>query len=336
LRFILLSAFLVALCLATVIAVTPQLVVGPIDFEAGDPRVSPANISFAIEMVSADPITRTFVADWYPEIIAPCSSSSNIVADIYVDRGILDSSSLAFSILPPYLPIYQFNLTAFCNSETSISPAFRTTSKLFASEFNLGFPGPAVSSLEGYPFDVYFAQFELYALNHDSGDHLDLNITRVFGRIANFQVTSQMYRTIPNFPWLGYTLRVERPKSIRIYVIMVGIVNWLIAVAFLTISAATLIYRPKKIYPEILLVPVAFLLALLVIRSTFPGAPSSFGTTFDSYTILPVLIILMLCSFFLLLVTFHRRIVEIGQGVSVDQPSGLFVLNSKEQPEFAA
>lgn len=117
----------------------------------------------------------------------------------------------------------------------------------------------------------------------------------------NFQVTSQTYQTIPNFPWLRYTLRVERSKAIKAYVVSVGIVNcelkiisihynnsdsgWFCfcyhpgftAAAFLTISVATLVYRPRKIYSEIVLVPVAFLFALPAMRSTFPGSPSVFG-----------------------------------------------------------
>lgn len=43
-------------------------------------------LSFALEIISADPIARTFVVDWYPEINSLCSPSTDMVADIYLDR----------------------------------------------------------------------------------------------------------------------------------------------------------------------------------------------------------------------------------------------------------
>jgi len=100
---------------------------------------------------------------------------------------------------------------------------------------------------------------------------------------------------------------------------MILLYSGLTAAAFLTISASSLIYRSHVIYSEMFVVPVGALFAFTTIRAAFPGAPSGFGATIDLYTILPVLVIMSLCSFFLLIVVLYRRIVEIdGQVWPVD------------------
>ncbi|KAF9522920.1 hypothetical protein CPB83DRAFT_71407 [Crepidotus variabilis] len=55
-------------------------------------------------------------------------------------------------------------------------------------------------------------------------------------------------------------------------------------------------------------VPVGAVFAFTAICVGFPGAPSGFGATIDIYTILPVLIIMSFCSFFLLLIVLYCRI----------------------------
>ncbi|KAF8165647.1 hypothetical protein B0H34DRAFT_247113 [Crassisporium funariophilum] len=331
-QFILLSTILIAICLAAFVAGASCLVVAPLDFQVpNDPALSfAADISFAAEVIAADPIGRTFVMDWYPTPNVGCSSSPNLVADIYLDHGILDSSSPSYSILPPYPPVYRYNVTALCEPATSTSPAFRTISKLLASEISLGYAGPTRSTLQNYPFDVYFAPFMLHAVNPGTGEFYRLNITRSFGIAVNFQVTLQTARVVTDSPpWLRATLRVERSKATQIFVVIVAITNWLTAAAFLTISAATLIYQPHKIYSEMFVVPVGSLFAFTSIRASLPGAPSGFGTTIDLYTILPVLVVMSICSSFLLLVVLYRRILRIGENeIDSSKPCHSYVMKT--------
>lgn len=54
----------------------------------------------------------------------------------------------------------------------------------------------------------------------------------------------------------------------------------LTATAFLTICAATLVYRPHKIYAEMFVVPVGAVFAFTSIRANLPGAPVGFGTIY--------------------------------------------------------
>lgn len=70
--------------------------------------------------------------------------------------GLIDHSSPSFRSLPPYTPVYRFNYTAKCSLETMMLPAFRTESKLLASDRAYGYPrGGAQSNLQSYPFDMY-------------------------------------------------------------------------------------------------------------------------------------------------------------------------------------
>ena len=51
----------------------------------------------------------------------------------------------------------------------------------------------------------------------------------------------------------------------------------MIAVAFLVISVATLIYPSHEIFAEIFVVPVGALFAFTSVRANLPGAPAGFG-----------------------------------------------------------
>ncbi|KAF9002184.1 hypothetical protein BDQ17DRAFT_1542485 [Cyathus striatus] len=314
-RFLFISLIVIGICICVFVVVASHLVVHPVNFKVPDYEL-PAEVSFGVEIISVDPIARTFTMDWYPQAPSTCPShDDNItrVIDVYLDQGIIDSSSSAFSILPPYSPIYRFNITALCKAQTSIFNSFRTVTKLVNSHFIFGYwQGPLHSTIQNYPFDVYYAAFNMYGLDLSTGEYVTLNVTRSFGEVVNFQIS--LYRSNAVItPWLFYSLEVKRSRATKIFVIIVGITNWLIAVAFMLISVSTLIYQSHKIYSEMFVVPVGAVFAFTTIRAGFPGAPSGFGATIDLFTILPVLIIMSLCSFFLLLVVLYRRIGAYGQ-----------------------
>ncbi|KDR69106.1 hypothetical protein GALMADRAFT_934530 [Galerina marginata CBS 339.88] len=156
-----------------------------------------------------------------------------------------------------------------------------------------GFPGTDHSALQNYPFDVYYAPLYLYGLDPDTGDYTSLNITKSFGGVVNFQISLRTSGTAEQ--WLYFNLKIERSQATQMFVVVVGITNWLMASTFLTICCATLIYRSHKIYSEMFVVPVGAVFAFTTIRTGFPGAPSGFGATIDLFTILPVLVIMSLC-----------------------------------------
>ncbi|KAF8992226.1 hypothetical protein BDQ17DRAFT_1546559 [Cyathus striatus] len=317
-RFILISSAVIGICIGLFTAAASLLVVRPVNFKVPDNYLGPAEVPFVKEVISVDPIARTFTMDWYPQMSCPRpgENATEKVIDIYLDQGVIDPGSPAFSILPPYSPVYRLNITAICNSQVSTLLSFRTTSKLLNSNLAPGFQGPLSSTLQNYPFDVYYAPFYIYGLDTDTGEYVALNVTRSFGEVVNFQISLYNSHTTIASPWLRYVLRVERSRATKIFVIMVGITNWLTAVAFILISVSTLIYHSHKIYSEMFVVPVGAVFAFTTIRAGFPGAPSGFGATIDLFTILPVLIIMSLCSFFLLLIILYRRI---GIYVNIDE-----------------
>jgi hypothetical protein len=152
-----------------------------------------------VEIASADPVTRTFILDWFPVLPNRCTLKTPLVADIYINgyeqrfsnviityhifRGYLDSTSPTFTAFPPYPPVYQYNTTALCNNDVvPVYPTFRTISKIVGTN-PLASPlqGKSTSSLQQYPFDVYYAPVYLHVLDHDTGEYIAVRIARSFG-----------------------------------------------------------------------------------------------------------------------------------------------------------
>lgn len=51
----------------------------------------------------------------------------------------------------------------------------------------------------------------------------------------------------------------------------------MIAIAFLTICVALIVYQSAEIYGEMFALPVTTLFAFSSLRANFPGAPAGFG-----------------------------------------------------------
>ncbi|KAF8652148.1 hypothetical protein AX16_004534 [Volvariella volvacea WC 439] len=299
-QFLLLAVIWAAILAVTLTIAVPKLIVPSLDFIAPGSLPISADVTLATELISADPVTRTIVMDWYPRVSSTslCPSNNNLVADIYLDSGIISSSSPAFSILPPHSPVYRLNLTDLCGGY-SVMSSFRTESKLLASEYGLGYPRALQSNLQSYPFDVYYAPFVFFASNPESGEYISLNITRSYGVAANFHVTLHndmvVFGVTEGPKWLHVTLQVERSTATKMMVLLVALTQWLAATSFVAITVTTFKYRTHKIYSEVFVLPTASLFAFTTIRENLPGAPDGFGAAIDLYSIVPVLIIMSIC-----------------------------------------
>ncbi|KAF8804302.1 hypothetical protein BYT27DRAFT_7194475 [Phlegmacium glaucopus] len=305
----------ITLCLVAFVIAALHLTVKPMQFQAPtrslDDILSP-DVSLTAEVTSVDPISRIIVMNWYPELTSiNCSSEAAFVTDIYLSATLLDTSSPSWTAQPADTPAFRMNSTQICLNLIIPNPSFRTVTKLIASKENLELQKIAEqSTIQSYPFDVYLAPFLLYTRNVETGVISALKISDSFGIAVNFEIS--LLSSEVNYNALEQNLLlyliIRRARATVIFVIVVAVTNWLTATAFLTISAATLVYRPHKIYAEMFVVPVGALFAFTSIRANLPGAPAGFGATIDLFTILPVLIIMSFCSFSLLLIILCRRI----------------------------
>ncbi|PVF91118.1 hypothetical protein CPB86DRAFT_878681 [Serendipita vermifera] len=124
-----------------------------------------------------------------------------MVANIYLDNSYLDPSSPSFANSGP---VYTFDKTAICDGDADGLPGFRTASKLLSSPQGK----LTVSTIQRYPFDVYFAIFGIKALDNTTGASIPMNITRSFGVAANFDVELQQSTMFGvTRPALGVTLQ---------------------------------------------------------------------------------------------------------------------------------
>ncbi|KAJ7589665.1 hypothetical protein C8J56DRAFT_1076472 [Mycena floridula] len=311
-----------------------HLVVNPLETQTIAER---STISLELEVIGIDAVARTIELDWYPVLTNGCQTPlTDTVAEIYVNTGYLDSSSPSFSIEGPYPPSFQLNNTATCLGIVPLTPTFRTVSKLIALNTGLepeGHPAKSQgsSTLQNYPNDVYvnaggtsaftvlyryYAPLYVYVLDHETGGHISLNITAGFGIAVNFEVKTEFTKDIPHKENVNLRLRVERSVATKFFVYAVAATNWLVAVAFLVVCAATSVYPDSEIYSEIFVLPIGAVFALTSIRSNLPGAPTGFGTLIDLYSILPVLVITSLCGCYLLLFVLYRRLFHSQRRVS--------------------
>ncbi|KAF8910531.1 hypothetical protein CPB84DRAFT_1821371 [Gymnopilus junonius] len=327
------------LLIAIFIIATSYLAAKPLDFTA--PNASPidAQIILTAELVAVDAARRTLDMNWYPGLSSGCAPDTHFVADIYFDPNLLDSSSPSFTSLPPFSPAYRLNSSQFCGSTSPVAllATFRAVTKLLASDLN-----PQISmkssTLQDYPFDIYNAKFSIYALDHDTVGVIHLNVTKSYGIAvipfkttianvsSNFEVTPTRTVVLGNvMPYLSIDLQVSRSKAIKGLAILVAISNWLLLVAILVISAATLIHPNTRYSGEMLVLLILTLFVFTSIRKILPGAPEVFGSRIDLYTILPILMAVALSGFLFLLTPFgdaysREKMGRVIQGPSLFDP----------------
>ncbi|PPR05773.1 hypothetical protein CVT26_010164, partial [Gymnopilus dilepis] len=241
-------------------------------------------VSLLAEFISVDPITRTIAMDWYPTLTGlNCSALEPLVVDIYVPNVLLDSGSPSYNATLIDQPAMRLNSTVICTNSIRY-PSFRTITKLAAFKdvvFLEGSGTAGQSTLQNYPFDVYLAEISIYTLNSKTGIIMAPRVSGSFGIAVNFEIT--LWQEFVSQSVLEDNLmlyfRIGRSTAIQAFVVIVGLTNWLTAIAFMTILTATLVYQPHKIYAEMFVVPVGALFAFTSIRANLPGAPTGFGAT---------------------------------------------------------
>jgi len=306
-RLLILSAAFIALLASLFIFAALKLSVPPLEFTAPTAEVVSSDITFGVEVIAADPLSRTITTDWYPSPGYSCFSDMNFAADIFFNPGYLDPSSPSFASPPQ--PVYHFNSSRGCNDTLdSLYPYFRVVSKLLAPQAlsRSNFPQASVQS---YPFDAYFARYVISAVDIETGELHSINVTSSFGIAVNFEITLEQDNAFGDVqPHLFISLHVKRSLAIRLFVVLISVTNWLIAAAFMVISVASVLYPSPEIFAEMFVVPVGALFAFTSVRANLPGAPAGFGAAIDFFSILPVLVVLAVSSAFLLLVILSRRI----------------------------
>lgn len=298
----------IAICVAFAFIPSHLLWTESMDFTAPTSPIS-ASVMLSVELISIDIESRTLVMDWYARMPA-CTPL--VVANIYLDPSYLDHASSSFSDLKPYPPAYQYNNSDFCYWGIQIDATFRTISKLEGSRL----PNLAAqrSTTNQFPFDKYTAKFGLYAVNNETGVGMPVNITHSSGMAPNFHVSvdwafTAVYNTSHGpQPQLQFTLQITRSRIIQFFMISISVVCWLLILAMGLITATVLVYPLRKFYPKAPLMIVSVALGLLFVRVNLPGAPHGLGTKIDTFTILPAVIILGVCTFFLLLVVLRQEV----------------------------
>jgi len=262
-----------------------------------------ADISFIVEFISVDPLSRTLTTDWYPYLATQVNCDAQainnpFVADINFDSSYLDPSSASFN----GQPAYSINSSSLCNPVYNLSPYFRVVSKLLDSR---GVPDPRSTRLSSqiYPFDSYYVQFLVSASNSASGNLLPINVTNSFGTVENFEVELVEDTTFGiSEPQLLISLRLERSLGLRMFVILITAAKWILAITFLITSITSLFKLYQDVFPPILLIPVGILLIFSTMIS-YPGAPIGFGSTIGSSVsvlfILVLSIVLIIASLIL-------------------------------------
>ncbi|KAF9556118.1 hypothetical protein CPC08DRAFT_820643 [Agrocybe pediades] len=307
--------------------------VNPLSFQA--PIMSAidaisADIELTAEIVAVDPLTRTLTMNWYPTLVTDCPPSAPITMDIFMPRELFSNGDPSTSADADDKLVYRFNVTKLC-AGSGADPSFTTVTNIISSKKTIQQQQVSQrATLQSYPFDVYIAQLVMYSRNLGSeSPGKPVRITDSFGIAVNFEVS--FLNTFVNGGQSGsseqlfVSLQIQRSAVTKIFVVVVGVANWITAVAFLTISAATIVYRSASIYSEMFVVPIGTLFAFTSIRANLPGSPSGFGTTIDIYTILPVLIIMSFCSVSLLLTILYQRVrANVRSGFEITMEDSVF------------
>ncbi|KAG2018659.1 hypothetical protein CC2G_008071 [Coprinopsis cinerea AmutBmut pab1-1] len=273
-------------------------------------------IILSAETVSIDPAARTITMDWFPQLYTPyvnCSAvvHAPVIREVYMARELMDQSSPTWRQEDPPLPIFIFNTDDFCPTYTwPGAVSVRTVTKLFPTS-GKPYDGFLSASLTAYPEERYEAPFQFYVRNPDSGRLRALTVYNLTSSTLGFDISiSTILVAGPRSEdqKLQFTMHITRSVSVKLFVYSAVVMSWLVTLAFLTIIAAAGVYSSHTIYAEMFVVPIGALFAFASIRANLPGAPDGFGTILDTFSIIPVLIIMSLSSFILLVAVLYKRI----------------------------
>ncbi|TFK24489.1 hypothetical protein FA15DRAFT_669584 [Coprinopsis marcescibilis] len=285
---------------------------------------SMAELSLSAEVVAIDPAARTITVDWHPMTSAARLNCTELlqnptVREVYIHNYILDHTSPTWRQEPPYPPVFVFNSSEVC--PFSLWPpytSFRTVTKLFSGtslrKVNEAF---LKSSRMAYPADSYSAPFEFYVVDPRSQKMSAPTVFNVTEIMLGYELSPTSVRLAPGpapgDTRLSFVLDISRSRAVKLFVYSTVVTSWLVTISFLAMLAGAAVYNEHRIYAEMFVVPIGALFAFTSIRANLPGAPVGFGTVLDTFSIVPVLIIMSLSSFLLLMAVFYKRVRQIEE-----------------------
>ncbi|KAG8801234.1 hypothetical protein FRC17_006694, partial [Serendipita sp. 399] len=271
-------------------------------------------IHLAGQVVDVNIATRTLTMEWYLLGSRELCQPSPLNADIFVDRNLLDYSSpglgnddsmVSNDILQA--PSLRFNGTIWCsNPRHPHENAIRFRS-IFKLNDKFGATNPRASPLY-YPYDTYFAQVYMYAVNPETNANVSMVVEQTWGVVMDLDIelSDQSVENTIN-GGMFYIINISRSRAVKLAVVVLVVSCWAASIAFLGICIACVIYQSEEIVKDLLVLPIAALFSFLQIRTVLPGSPPSFGSMIDFYGILPNLVIISITSVVVLIVVLYRR-----------------------------
>ncbi|KAJ7801263.1 hypothetical protein B0H13DRAFT_2498719 [Mycena leptocephala] len=291
-RFWLLSIFFVTIVSIIFIVAVSHLILKPLN-EVGPPSESisseeVSSLAFAVEIASADPLARTLILDWFPVLPDGCNNAPSLIADIFINDGYLDSTSPTFKAVPPYPPVYQYNSTANGLENRWHEPSGHTSQR----KHEIQLATLSITTQEDILLLALQDRSELQCMIIVSDISQSLIHSRNFDIDLIYSPITAGHGRLPRLPNILFVLKIRRSMATKIFVVAVAATDWLLATAFIIISASTAIFHEHRLYTELFVLPVGAVFALTSVRANFPGAPVGF----DLYSILPALVIMACCS----------------------------------------
>ncbi|KZP11164.1 hypothetical protein FIBSPDRAFT_962492 [Athelia psychrophila] len=310
------SLFLVLLCtmLGTFLGWTYRVhdFATSTDTSLSDPNYTGRTISLEADLISVDPVAGVIIIDWYILNDNTCSSPAGVSSDcsytgIYFESNPLQITTTLDSAGAPITPtnkapglaspVFDYFPNVTTNARSSISVWRTSISMLDRHSSGPSTNGYSVStSLQSYPYDVYFVNVSFFAIEPDALIvPVRLVVANAEGIAVGFKVMA-LSNTVnsTNGETVQISLQVSRGVLVKTYAIIIVTAVWVVTLLFVCSTAGSLVFGiPQK--PEVLAIPVATLFAVTQLRSSMPGAPSGFGAIVDYVGLLPCLAIISAC-----------------------------------------
>ncbi|PPQ94994.1 hypothetical protein CVT25_003746 [Psilocybe cyanescens] len=257
------------------------------DLNYNPPPFNPSNertIQLVALLVSADPTSSTITFDWAIESDSGCAfdpSSGSLQGpctdvNIFFDSNLLVSTGNTDSISSsdrPSTPLFRLNATAMATGDIKAnSPTFRTDIRLFASG------KPHRSALINYPFDTYFATMFMFAEDAENNT-VGLQLVNAYGNAVGFRTTFTPLNQ-PVSDMILIEISLVRGGLIIAFCIIITIAIWLITLVLFLLSFTSVVFGFRQ-RTEVLIIPVATVFTFTQLRSSMPGAPPGFGTSYS-------------------------------------------------------
>jgi hypothetical protein len=286
------------------------------------------NVDF--ELLNIDPVAGIVAVDIYPWFNSPdqdaapnCTGNSTArTFDVYIDQNLSATGNPNWEDsenkdVPnnnrPNKPVFRYTDDPCNPDERKNIATVRRILKLFLNAPTEGQEraakyGQIGNGLQAYPFDKYFANIYLFALettnNQSTPQPLGLGDAR--GAVSNFQADFDL-DTDSVEQGLTISLSIERSRAILLFCMVIIVANWIITLVFLWTTVACMLWK-EQVVKELFVIPVSVLFAFTAVRGSMPGAPAGFGAFIDFVGILPNLAVLTVCSFILIFLIMLERI----------------------------